>query len=145
MLDSLLGKTSYGVLIDLTKYIHIPILQYSPKNIINENPYILLEDIRSEYELVKGRAGEIDFWEKVKIMFAQGKVRGYEDERVYPINEEQAIVETPKNYATLYFWGPDASLEEEEEDWLLENAEDYFLYIEDNPTFFNIYVLDIKR
>jgi len=145
ILDSLFKKIKHGMFVDLTKYIKIPKLDYNPENIFNENPYIKLEDIHNEYKLVKGKTGEIDFWEKVKFMFEQGKVSGYESEIVYPINEEQAIVETSKDHATLYFWGPNTRLEDEEEDWLLENAEDYSIYIEGNPTFFNIFVLDIKK
>lgn len=139
MPESLLKKAKYGLLIDIGEYTQIPILQYTPKNIINENPYIRLEDIHREYELVKGRAEEIDFWEKVKFNFEQGKARGYKSEKVYPINEEQAIVEADKSHATLYFWDPDATLDDDEEEWLWDNAEEYNLFIDGNQTHFYIY------
>lgn len=145
MLDNLLRKTKYGVLIDLTKYIQIPILQYSRGYNINENPYIKLENIHSEYELVKGKTEEIDYWEKVKFMFEQGKVSGYEDKEVYPISKKQAIVEANKNHATFYFWGPDVALDDDEEEWLQENTEEQEVYIDGNPTSFYIYIRDIIR
>jgi len=145
ILDSLFKKAKHGMFVDLTKYIQIPKLEYNPENVFNENLYIKLEDIHNEYKLVKGKAGEIDFWEKVKFMFEQGKVGGYEDEKVYPINEKQAVVETLKDHATLYFWGPDEPLEAKEEEWLWENSEEYGLYIEGSSTYFIIYVLDIRK
>lgn len=145
MLGSLFKKARYGTLVNLKKYIQIPILQNSHVNIINENPYIKLEDIHSEYELVKGKAAEIDFWEKVKFMFEQGKISGYEDKEVYPINKEQAIVDSSKNYATFYFWNPDVELENDEEGWLWDNAEKYELYINGNPTSIEIYISDINK
>lgn len=145
ILKSLLKKAQFGILINLTEYIQIPVLRYISKNNINDNPFILLKDISSEYELVKGKAGEKDFWEKIKFKFEQGKVEGYKSERVYPINEEQAIVEVDKKQATLYFWGPDITLNDDEEEWLWDNAEEYALYIDGNQTHFNIYVVDIDK
>jgi len=141
----LIEKAFCGILIDLTEYIQIPILQYSPRNIINQNPFILLKDINSEYKLVKGKAGEINFWEKIKFMFEQEKVEGYKNERVYPINEKQAIVEVDKNHATLYCWGPDITLNDDEKEWLWDNAEEYALYIDRDRTNFYIYVVDINK
>lgn len=145
MLDSLLKKSKYGVLIDLTKYIQIPILQYTRGYNINENPYIKREDIQNKYDLVKGKTEEIDFWEKVKFMFEQGKISGYEDKEVYPINKEQAIIEANKNHATFYFWGPDIALDDDEEEWLQENTEEQKVHIDGNPTSFYIYIRDINK
>lgn len=145
MLGSLLKKSKYGVLIDLTKYIQIPILQYSHGYNINENPYIRLEDIHSEYELVKGKAEETDYWEKVKFMFEQGKVSGYKDKEVYPINEEQAIIEADKSLATFYFWEPDTKLNDDEEGWLWDNAKKYEIYINGESTSIDIYIVDIDK
>lgn len=145
MLDSLLKKTKCGMLIDLTKYIQIPILQYTPRNIINQNPYIRLEDIRGEYELVKGKAGEEDFWERIKLKFEQGKVSGYEDGKVYSISGKQAIVEADKRRATLHFWDPDITLDDNEKEWLWDNAEEHALYIDSNPTHSYIYIVEIDN
>jgi hypothetical protein len=144
MPEGLRKKAKYGVLINLEDYIQIPLLKNISINTLNENPYIYMGDIHEEYESLKGMAGEKDFWDRVKFTFEQGKVGGYVDEAVYLISETEAIVLVDKKFANLYFWDPDVRLEDDEEEWLWDNAEEHELYLDGNPTTYLIYTVDIK-
>jgi len=137
-------KAKYGKIVNSDELIQVPNLDYSPKKGINENPYIILEDIFEKYHKVKGKAIEEEFWQKVKIEFEEEKVRGYNNDQVYPINEEKDfVVETKKEYATLYFWGPDNVLDEKEKKWLWQNTKERKLYFNGNPTHFFIFTTNI--
>lgn len=127
-MNNIVNKGKFGKFIKINEYIQIPHLQYDKSNNLNENSYILLSDIKDKYDLVKGTAGEEDFWNDIKSKFQQEKVNGYQSDSVYETDADISMVEMPKIEATHIFWIPiEEKFSDDELNWIYTNTEEYSL------------------
>lgn len=127
-INDIINKGKFGKFIKITEYIQIPNLQYDRYHKSNNNPFILLSDIKDKYDLVKDTASEEDFWKDIINKLKQGKINGYQSDVVYETDTDIAIVEMSKSESTHIFWIPiEEKLTDSELDWLYENTEEHTL------------------
>lgn len=134
----------FGRVYKREELIQIPILIYNSVKNLNSNPYLLIREIDKEYHTHKGHATEIEFWVKKLDEYKKGKIKGFESEAVYEL-ENEYVVETIKSEATTLFW-INLEMEELEEDvseFIDEKLEQEILYIDGEDSHSNIYYIKI--
>lgn len=136
----------YGRLFPLKMLIQIPLLLYSSVKEANENPYLLFESLRDDYEKHKDKTTEGEFWARMLDEYGKGVRKGFDNDDIYEL-EDEFIVKSSSRDADSIFWVNIEMQEELADDtllWIEEYTERKELFVCGERTNFSINFVRIK-